>query len=534
MEGLIANRYQIIELLGRGTFGEVYLTSDLRLGVNRVVKLSEPDIDAHSLAVIEREAMVSARLFHPSIVSVVDFGTTADRRAFLVREYVKGETLEQILAKLRQSQNRLAQSEAFAVIRSIAEGIEAAHEQNIIHRDLKPSNVIVPEADGKFVYEKARILDFGVFGELVKVKKYAEATTMVGDLFGTPLYMSPEQMRAEAQTTATDVYGLGMLLFETIYNQLPFDRSSIAEMIRVKIQGEINFPADETVSPKIVALLRKCLAPDQKERIQTAREFLERIGRIDGLAAATKSHIPPFDVQHEYLSQGDDSHKPTVTLNEPPTPWSGDMPSQSAEPTIFSEVPIVPKTEALPQSAAASPLMVVLCYIVVGLFIVPGIFLLGLFLWHFGFLTWQIFGGVVFVLLGIAAGFAVRHLIGIRQSEIGKDAQDLLFGANSRDIMTQSLAVQVQLLISKLSRVDDRILGMSLAIMVREFGETKEDSKRTDVLMNVVQLLEKISLRLSPWYVRHEKLVAVVVAMFGILSGVATITINIINTAKGK
>jgi hypothetical protein len=171
---------------------------------------------------------------------------------------------------------------------------------------------------------------------------------------------------------------------------------------------------------------------------------------------------------------------------------------------------------------------------IAGSFLLAFLGLLFWWLWSSGFITAGLITGALFVVGGIVASNAVRRFARKTQTDIGHDAQDLLFGSKSRELLTQSLAIQVNNLIARISREDDRVLGMSLALMVREFQETHEAPHRQNALMNVVVLLEKISIKLSPWYVRHDKLVAATVALVGILSGLTTITVAVINTIKEK
>lgn len=463
MNEIIDGRYRIIKRIGQGAFGQVYLAEDANVGAGRkvVVKLSPSGINFSEREIFEREARVSARLHHANIAAITDFGVTEDGRAFLVREYVEGMPLEELLIGLRLKNSKLEQSNALAVISAIAEGLSEAHRNNIIHRDLKPGNVAIPVFDGQLMFAKAKILDFGVFGDLID--KGTESSTRAGDIYGTPKYMSPEQFRADEQTTATDIYGLGMLLYEMIFNRLPFAENTLTGVMRASIEGNLEFPSDHKVAPGILALIKDCLKRDKKDRIQTADEVIRRIEALRQPEIVLGIESPP--------------------TGEPSVPQRFELPEDFSRPTyqgppVVAGYPSIPYST--PEKASASSIKI-LCYALLVGFLIPFTILLVWLIWDY--LTWGTLSGVIFVALGIAAGFAARHLIKTRRNEIGKDAQDLIFGTKSRDMLTQSLAIQVDALLAKLSRMDDKILGMSLAIMVREFEETKEADKRPNVLM---------------------------------------------------
>jgi hypothetical protein len=238
----IDHKYRIEQLLGRGGMGAVYRARDMRLDrlvalkVVRVELLGDPEARRR----FRREAQIVARLQHPSIVAVYDYGTFPDGGAYLVMELVRGEDLRRVL----QRQGRLEIHEAMTILTSVCEAICAAHREGILHRDLKPENILLP-AGGR----PAKVLDFGV-AKLVEDERLpienadgqaaAEAQTALtaaGMIVGTPAYMAPEQFKALPADARTDVFSLGVIAYEMLTGDLPFGRGTLADVVLAQARG---------------------------------------------------------------------------------------------------------------------------------------------------------------------------------------------------------------------------------------------------------------------------------------------------------
>ena len=208
MIGQTISHYQITEKLGQGGMGVVYKAEDTKL--DRTVALKF--LPTHSLpteddkARFYREAKAAAKLSHANIAHIYEIDETEKGQAFIAMEYVEGETLREMITR-----GPLPLDEAFDYAIQIAEGLAAAHKQGIVHRDVKPENVILSE-EGHL-----KILDFG----LAKLQG-ASLLTQAGTTLGTMAYMSPEQLRAEAVDARTDIWSLGVVLYEMVTGQLPF------------------------------------------------------------------------------------------------------------------------------------------------------------------------------------------------------------------------------------------------------------------------------------------------------------------------
>src|SRR5215210_96279 len=244
---LMAGRYLLEKRLGRGAMGQVYLARDQNLITRRVaVKTVRPDIltdedmqEGEAIARFEREARTAASIRHPNVVDVTDFGKSPEGVFYLVMEYVQGETLHHLLRR----EGTLSVARALALLRQVAAGVEAAHEENILHRDLKPANIFIMQqrkrtgtvmGDG-FV----KVGDFGLAKIVGQAVAEADAHSGSGPqsrgIIGTPEYMAPEQMQSGATLDArADVYALGTIAYHMLGGRPPFS-GDLAQLIMQKV-----------------------------------------------------------------------------------------------------------------------------------------------------------------------------------------------------------------------------------------------------------------------------------------------------------
>jgi hypothetical protein len=225
---VIDNKYRNDQLIGRGGMGAVYRARDLRLERDVALKVVRAELlgDPEARTRFRREAQIVAKLQHPAVVSIFDYGTLPDGGAYLVMEYVRGEDLRHALRRV----GRFAPADAVRLLSAICAAIEAAHREGILHRDLKPENVLLPQAD-----VEVKVLDFGV-AKLVSRLDGAPAAptsdtlTVQGQVVGTPAYMAPEQLRAGDVDARTDVFSLGVIAYEMLTGELPFGRTSLVDI----------------------------------------------------------------------------------------------------------------------------------------------------------------------------------------------------------------------------------------------------------------------------------------------------------------
>ncbi|MGA2263404.1 MAG: serine/threonine-protein kinase [Acidobacteriota bacterium] len=267
MIGKSLSHYRIIEKLGQGGMGEVFLAEDSHLNRRVAIKVL-PDAfarDPERLARFEREAKLLASLSHPNIAAIYGLEKT-DGSPFLVMELAEGATLAQRIAK-----GPLAIDEALEVCRQIAEGLECAHEQGIIHRDLKPANVkVTPNG-------KVKILDFGLAKafqsetatpDASKSPTITEQMTRAGVILGTAAYMSPEQARGKPVDARTDVWAFGCVLYELLTGRCAFGGETVTDILGAVVHKEPDWTAlPPATPPPVRRLLARCLTKDARQRL---------------------------------------------------------------------------------------------------------------------------------------------------------------------------------------------------------------------------------------------------------------------------
>jgi serine/threonine protein kinase len=310
--GQMISHYEILDPVGSGGVADVYRALDTRLGREvalKVLRRTRLDDDAQ-LARFEREAKLLASVNHPHIASIYEVGQVEDT-CFLVLELVPGRSLSDRLAD-----GPFTTDEAFEVFRQIAEGLGAAHVAGVIHRDMKPSNVMLTDAG------TIKIVDFGLAklsGETAAKLPDAESTlTDEGSLFGTLPYMSPEQAQARPITASSDIFSLGVVLYEMLAGQRPFKGDSAAELIASILRDEPPDIERSDLSPLVRRILERCLDKTPDRRFQNAGELLSDIATgtspDEPTSAGTVLTRPavavlPFrnrsdEPEHEYFADG--------------------------------------------------------------------------------------------------------------------------------------------------------------------------------------------------------------------------------------
>jgi tetratricopeptide (TPR) repeat protein len=215
---VLAGRYRVAGFLGQGTMGEVFEAEDLELGERVAVKALRPDIarDERLLLRFKKEILLAHRVTHPNVCRTFDLvyhESREGRRVFLTMELLEGETLAERLART----GRMSTGEALPIVRQIAAALDAAHAAGIVHRDLKTANVFLVSSP---FGSRAVVTDFGLAWS--DDPSASPSLTHAGELLGSPAYMAPEQVRGDASSPATDVYALGVVLYEMVTGELPF------------------------------------------------------------------------------------------------------------------------------------------------------------------------------------------------------------------------------------------------------------------------------------------------------------------------
>jgi serine/threonine-protein kinase len=266
--GTTIGPYQVLLLIGAGGMGDVYLAEDARLGRKIALKLlpnrftGEPD----RLRRFELEARAASALNHPNILTIFEIGR-ADEVHYIATEYIKGETLRQ-----RMKTSRLELRTALDIGSQIASALASAHEAGIVHRDIKPENVML-RPDGY-----VKVLDFGIAKLTEKYRRILntsaptiDVSTQTGVVIGTTRYMSPEQARGQKIDARSDLFSLGVVLYEMISNSPPFSGATSADILAAILAHE---PPLESVPGDLRTLVARALRKDRDERYQTADEML--------------------------------------------------------------------------------------------------------------------------------------------------------------------------------------------------------------------------------------------------------------------
>ncbi len=267
---MLANRYRVIGLLGRGGMGEVYRANDLKLGQPVALKFL-PESTARSPHILERfhaEVRIARQVSHPNVCRVYDIGEL-DGAPFISMEYIDGEDLDSLLHRI----GRLSADKAIEMARSLCSGLSAAHDKGVLHRDLKPSNIMI-DSRGQVV-----IMDFGLAALAGEIAE--------GEIrSGTPAYMAPEQLAGKEVSIRSDIYALGLVLYEMVTGRRAFE-----ELPRRSPPSASSVVKD--IDPALERLIERCLSDEPGQRPASAREVAALLPGHDPLAAAMAAGVTP-------------------------------------------------------------------------------------------------------------------------------------------------------------------------------------------------------------------------------------------------
>ena len=276
---VLAGRYRIVGLLGRGGMGDVYRADDMKLGQTVALKFLPREMSADPVW-RERffaEVRITRQLSHPNICRVYDVADI-DGRHFLSMEFIGGEDLASLLTRI----GHLSNTKALEIARQLAAGLAAAHAGGVLHRDLKPANIMI---DG---HGRVRITDFGLAVGVTNAP-------VEGEVAGTPAYMAPEQLAGKGATVRSDIYGLGLVLYEVCCGRRAFAANSLAELRDQKEHTTPRSPSD--IRPDVDSLLERiimrCLERDPRARPSSVAQLAASLPGGDPLAAAIAAGETP-------------------------------------------------------------------------------------------------------------------------------------------------------------------------------------------------------------------------------------------------
>ncbi len=274
---LIEGKYRLLEELGRGGMGTVFRAHDVSLDRPAAIKFLRSDIETDEafLERFRREAKAMAKVRHENVLQVFSQGTAANH-SYIAMEFIKGQTVEDVLNGLSDRQSEMPLDTALRLIEQVTAGLDAIHRSGIIHRDIKPANIIMAEEDGRAV-----IMDFGI------VRRVQSGELNVLDApMGTPAYMAPEvilgRKLAAEDRHLTDIYALGVTIFEILTGLLPFDGESWVDVFDQHISTSPPAPSRTRPSlPRAIdELVLRCLEKEPERRYQSCGEIRDQIQKI--------------------------------------------------------------------------------------------------------------------------------------------------------------------------------------------------------------------------------------------------------------
>ena len=283
---LIAQRYRVVSRIGSGGMGAVYLVQHIHTDERFALKVLLSTIikDTNALERFRREARTPARIDSDHVVRVTDADVAPELKGapFLVMEYLRGEDLEGYLLKT----GALAPREVVSFLRQIARALDKAHALGIVHRDLKPENIFITQREDGSTHVK--ILDFGIAKFTASASDLvSHAATSPGEIFGTPLYMSPEQARAESSTITrqTDIWALGLIAHRMLTNEEYWSAETLTSLIAQIVYEPMKPPSERgcSLGPEYDAWFLKCCARDPKDRYESAGAAIFALARALGL-----------------------------------------------------------------------------------------------------------------------------------------------------------------------------------------------------------------------------------------------------------
>jgi serine/threonine-protein kinase len=285
---VIGGRFRIVRLIGEGGMGAVYEAQHVVLPRKFAIKILRQEI-SHDQTFIERfrrEAITSARVEHPNIIYITDFGATEQGACYLVMEYLQGIGLDELLGR----QTRVPINRALPILAQVADALDHAHRLGIVHRDLKPENILLCEVRGQKDFVK--LLDFGI--AKMQTPEFNMALTIKGQVFGTAEYMSPEQAVGEPLDGRSDLYAVGCLAYEMLTGDPPFTGNPVV-VLQAHVNSQPALPStrlrEHHIPPALDALILRCLAKDPAQRYQTGAELRRDLLKVRGMLFSLSDEI---------------------------------------------------------------------------------------------------------------------------------------------------------------------------------------------------------------------------------------------------
>ncbi|MCC6556296.1 MAG: protein kinase [Polyangiaceae bacterium] len=366
---VINGRFKIVSVIARGGMGKVYRAEQAPLGRICALKVLSPkyegDRDPEFHKRFFLEASTAAKLTHPNTVTVFDYGQSDDVY-YIAMEYIEGRTLHRVL----REEGPFSEARTAHIARQICRSLREAHGLGVVHRDLKPGNVLLVTHEDE--QDNVKVLDFG----LVKDTESNEDLTQQGLFMGSPKYMAPEQITGGGVSARTDIYALGVMMYEMVTGHVPFDKGASVGTLMSHVHDRVPLLTEQNpnvaVSPAMEALIYRCLEKDPEKRYASMNDLLvalKRTGGEGGLTDTSESlpamgvpmgrpSRPSFTGSGEYTAASGPISNPPITYSGPISSDSGSQPPVAGAP-VFVAPPITdsmgPRPEPPRQMESVAP-----------------------------------------------------------------------------------------------------------------------------------------------------------------------------------
>jgi serine/threonine-protein kinase len=533
------------EQVGHGGPLTVHRAHDRRLDRVVALKLLRDAGDPERARRLLAEAAVIARLSHPNIVALRDYGTLPEGGAFLAVEWVDGPTLAAVLTE----RGTLPPADVVELGCALAAALEHAHDAGVLHRDVKPENVIVPRHDGVPDLAAAMLVDFGVHGLLTERAPDGQMTTTAGLVTGSPAWMAPEQLLGARNTAATDLFGLGAVLFAALFGRPPSYDSPQSVIIR-RLTQPVDIPTFPDTPAAFRALLARLLDREPTLRPQTAAEVLSALRAVQPAFSPFTRAFRVVTLPSDAPSFGGLAQAPAAAGPGEYTPMI--RPAPQRELSVTAELPNAQARGAGAAPRASPPARTPLVLATTVTLGAAGalVFLLLYVPSVAHAIPRDVPATLLRVLATLAAGAgtfaALTWLIGRRRSALAAQTSDVAHSVEAallggmpldREGISRTIVTTVDAIILRCRSLDERLIGQTIVAIAREYAsDTSTPASRLDALVQIPQQLErlsqKIAARSTPWYVRHEKLLAAAVSGTAIFGGLAKTLADVLTTVR--
>lgn len=290
----IDKKYLVTELIGHGGMGAVYKGTHLHMQRECAIKviLKKHAADPIALKRFQLEAQAASMLEHPNIIKIYDSGVTDDDLAYIVMEFLQGDSLDNVIRRHKFLHYEMA----IPLFMKVCDALAHAHTKKVLHRDLKPGNIMVigSETDESEV----KLLDFGIAKLLPGTGRAVDKLTETGEVFGSPMYMSPEQCMGQALDQRSDIYAFACVMYETLTGKLPFVGDTFIQVVLQHINEPPPFFAsvapDVAIPEELENIILQCMAKERSLRFNSVLEIKKALARIYTCRQFKNEALPPF------------------------------------------------------------------------------------------------------------------------------------------------------------------------------------------------------------------------------------------------